>query len=209
MHNYNLDVTVVRGDLRMACKAMDLTTMYTFPLDTDIEEGDLVERLLPNGKTRTVRITQVDFLQSPHRQRYASMPGPLDHIEAHYTTQLVEPEPINPGHTWHVNATNMQVATGNHSNQTLNVGSTPNELLTIAQGIIEITRTINPEIVDDSADQWRDRVADALDKGAVRTLEEFRDWAIECVKQSGSAAVIPAMTMLTSQFLHQVMLTIN
>ncbi|RKQ35044.1 hypothetical protein [Kocuria tytonis] len=206
MPNYNLDVTVVRGDRRMACKAMDLNTMYTFPLDTDTEERDLVECLLPNGKVRTVRITKVDFLQSPYRQRYGSMPGSLDHIEAHYSTQLVEPAPIDPGHTWHVNAANMQVATGDHSNQTLNVGSTPTELLAVAQGIIALTRTINPEIVDDDADQWDDRVADALEKGAVRTLEEFRDWAIDCVKQTGSAAVVPAMTMLMNQFLHQVML---
>lgn len=201
MIHYNLDVTVIRGGQRTACKAADLNTMYTFPLETDIEEGDLVERVLPNGKTRTVRVTKVDFLQSPVRQRYGSMSGSLDHIGAHYTTQLVKPEPANPGHTWHVNATNMQVATGDHSNQTLNVGSTPDELLAIAQGIIAITRTIDPEIVDDEANEWGERVTAALEKGSVHTLEEFRDWAIDCARQAGSAAVVPAMTMLTNQFL--------
>jgi uncharacterized protein (TIGR02391 family) len=59
-----------------------------FPIDADVEEGDLVEWDLPSGKTKAVRLTTVAHLQSPFGGS-----SHLDHIEADFET-ATRPRPV-------------------------------------------------------------------------------------------------------------------
>jgi uncharacterized protein (TIGR02391 family) len=58
-------VTIVRqgpqGETRTRVSGSIQTDKAIFPIDTDIEEGDRIEKSLPNGKTKTYRATRVTY----------------------------------------------------------------------------------------------------------------------------------------------------
>jgi uncharacterized protein (TIGR02391 family) len=55
-------------------------------VDADIEVDDEVSYSLPNGKTRTMRITEVNVLQAPR-----GFPSDLDHTECKYKVVTTKP----------------------------------------------------------------------------------------------------------------------
>ncbi|WP_297614996.1 CHAT domain-containing protein [Nocardia sp.] len=61
-------------------EAMDLGPQHgiTFRVDADVEDGDEVTDTLPNGKSKTMRLREVQVLQSPFGS------GTLDHTGAKY-----------------------------------------------------------------------------------------------------------------------------
>ena len=71
----------------------------TFRVDADVEDGDEVTDTLPNGKTKTMRLSEVHVLQSP----FGGGSGRLDHTGAKYTvvsarTAVQQPTPVTlPG----------------------------------------------------------------------------------------------------------------
>lgn len=82
MTDYNTTLIVVRrtadGEVRTEIRGLVTPEVMLFPVDADVEEGDHLERTLPNGKTMNVVLTKVDVLQSPFGGR------DLDHTEAQY-----------------------------------------------------------------------------------------------------------------------------
>lgn len=81
MINYNIPLAVSRVDEAGNTTAHEVRAIVSsdeisLPLTADIEEGDVVEDRLPNGKTRRMVITQVTHLRSPFGR------STLDHITA-------------------------------------------------------------------------------------------------------------------------------
>lgn len=64
-------------------------------IDLDIEVGDVVEESLPNGKTRTLRITDVHYARSP----FPNGKDDLDHITATWEDDTRRALPASRGAT--------------------------------------------------------------------------------------------------------------
>jgi uncharacterized protein (TIGR02391 family) len=66
--NMSEQVTIVRissdGETRTAVNALVQSTKATFPIDADLEEGDLIEKSLPNGKLKVYRAVRVTYHDS-------------------------------------------------------------------------------------------------------------------------------------------------
>lgn len=91
MLQYNKKVALIRrvpngADARTEVAATPLDGKTLFPITTDVEQGDLIEEILPNGKTRVAVITHVAHHQSPFGA------GTLDHIEASW--RVTAPRPV-------------------------------------------------------------------------------------------------------------------
>jgi predicted nucleotide-binding protein len=76
--NGTVDTFDIKGD--------DLGSgVVCFKVDADIEVGDVVSHVIPNGKTRTMRITEVDVHEAPARFN-----SRLDHTECAYEVVTAE-----------------------------------------------------------------------------------------------------------------------
>lgn len=201
--NYNVPVVVVRltadGENRFDAKAIiDADTIF-LPVDADIEEGDRVEQQLPNGKRRVLRITKVDVLQSPF-----GTPA-LDHTEAHFTTALTPPPSSRGGDVFNVRATNVQVATGDRSHQTMTIGQTADQLVLVIKGISELLVTLNlAQGRESELTEVRDDAIDDIvsDEPTIAGVRRFYEWTLGCVKTGGTAAVGAAVTAASNGLLH-------
>lgn len=189
--NYNIPITVVRGsgpnEQRLPMDAMDLASSYALPVTADIQEGDRVEQVLPNGRTRTVYITKVDVLQSPFQGG-----SDLDHTDAYYSITPPAPPSDGGGTTWNVTATNVMVATGPHAHQTMTVGATTEHLVQLIKGIAELTVLSGAvqgnqdeleRVRDEAITQVENKTPDA---GAV---QRFAEWVSARIKAGADAAV--------------------
>jgi hypothetical protein len=191
MFDYDTPITVVRGsgpdEQRLPMQAIDMDNSFALPVTADIQEGDRVERLLPNGRTRTVYITKVDVRQSPFQDG-----SDLDHTEAHYSITPPAPPAAAGSTTWNVTATNMQVATGPHAHQTMNVGATAEYLQDLIKGISElVTMSGAAEGASAELERVRDEAvaqvaAGKPDAGAV---QRFAEWVSNRAKASAGTAV--------------------
>jgi hypothetical protein len=86
------DGTVTEFDI----EAQDLDPQHgiTFRVDADVEDGDEITDTLPNGKTKTMRLREVQVLQSPFGSNM------LDHTGAKYDVvsgkaALRQPTPVS------------------------------------------------------------------------------------------------------------------
>lgn len=201
MRRYNTPLTVVRdtasGEHRVDMKAIVDREILFLPVDADIEEGDRVEQTLPNGKTKTLYITRTTVYQSPSSSN-------LDHTEAEYvTTPPTSATPQNP--TFNVHANNVQVATGDYSQQSMTVGQTVDELALVVQGITElleaagITEGRHDEVAALKAAAIADIRADRPRDAAVR---RFGDRVIEWTKKVGTTASTAAISAAVNGLLH-------
>lgn len=113
------DGTVTEGDIM----GTDLTDgQVSFPVDADVEIGDEVSYMLPNGKLRTLEITQVDVLAAP-----PGMSKTLEHTLCKYTvvnpkTALRQPPPVTlPGlHPLISDASGSNIASHHHDDSVFN-----------------------------------------------------------------------------------------
>ncbi|WP_348731444.1 TIGR02391 family protein [uncultured Mycolicibacterium sp.] len=110
------DGTVIEFDIQ----AQDLGPEHgiTFAVDADVEDGDEVTDTLPNGKTKTMRLREVQVLQSPFGRR-----SNLDHTGAKYDVvsgraALRQPTPVSlPGlHPLISAASGSQIASRHYDN---------------------------------------------------------------------------------------------
>ncbi|MFI8526277.1 hypothetical protein ACIGB8_17595 [Promicromonospora sukumoe] len=192
LFDYNLPIVVVRGSgadvQRLPMNAIDMDNSFALPVTADIQEGDRVERVLPNGRTRTVYITKVDVRESP-------FPDPqMDHTEAHYSTTPPAPPAAvaAAGPTFHISGTNVQVATGPHAQQTMNVGATAEYLQDLIKGIAELVVLSGAAQGEDAElERVRDEaVAEVADgQPSAGALQRFAEWVSARVKTSAGAAV--------------------
>jgi uncharacterized protein (TIGR02391 family) len=115
------DGTVTEFDIQ----AQDLGHEYglTFSVDADVEDGDEVTDTLPNGKTKTMRLREVQVNQNPLR----GAGGRLDHTSAKYDVvtgraALRQPTPVSlPGlHPLVSAASGSQVASGHYDDAVFN-----------------------------------------------------------------------------------------
>ncbi|MBB5491428.1 hypothetical protein [Nocardiopsis metallicus] len=65
---------------RSEVKAHIQSSVAFLPITADVEEADLLERKLPNGKTQTIRLTQVTHYEAPGAGQQ------LNHIEAKFVS---------------------------------------------------------------------------------------------------------------------------
>lgn len=180
-------------------KAIVVTDKLFLPVDADVEEGDNVEQRLPNGKLRVMRITKLDVLQSPFGT------AELDHIEAVYTTGAAGSSSRRGGDTFNVHATNVQVATGDASHQTMTVGQTADQLVLLLSGISELL--ISLDLVQGHESELAQLQADAIDDVTsdvpiTAAVQRFYDWVLDCVKRGGTAAAVAAVTAASNGLLH-------
>lgn len=202
MINYNTPITVLRstgsGEQRIDMRAFVDRDKLFLPVDADIDEGDRVELKLPNGKTKVLYITATTVYQSPFGT------DAMDHTEAEYVT--TPPASSNPqSHTFNVHATNVQVATGDYSQQTMTVGQTVDELVLVVQGITELLNATgisegrHSEIAALESEAIADLQAEMPRDTAVR---RFCDWVLECTKKAGTAASTAAISAAVNGLLH-------
>jgi uncharacterized protein (TIGR02391 family) len=90
---YNVRLTVTRTgedgtESTHEVKAIVGSDSIHLPITADVEEGDVVEERLPNGKIRRMRITKVAHFRSPFRN------DSMDNIEAHWETAKSRPTPV-------------------------------------------------------------------------------------------------------------------
>lgn len=203
MPTYNVPIVVLReteaGETRHDTKAIVDGTVLYLPVDADIEQGDRVEQRLPNGKLRTLYVTRVDVLQSPFGS------SNLDHTEAQYTTKPPQPAGRSGGATFNVNATSVQVATGDRSQQTMTVGQTAEQVALVMEGVVEVLRALGlSEGRDDElAAVQQAAVADLKgDRPSADGVRRFYDWVLDCVKKGGTTAAVAAVTAASSGLLH-------
>lgn len=87
MLRYNTPVTRIRqteaGEEQIDIKVIIDTKKMFFPLDADVEDGDLIEESRPGGRTRTLVLSNVVALRSPFGS------SKLDHTEADWTAEAV------------------------------------------------------------------------------------------------------------------------
>ncbi|MEU4388880.1 hypothetical protein [Promicromonospora sp. NPDC023805] len=190
MFEYNVPITVVRGsgpdEQRLSMDAMDFGDSYSLPVTADIREGDQVEQVMPSGVTRTVHITQVKVFQMPGGD------DDLDNTQAFYSSAPPAAPSVAGATTWNVTATNMQVATGPHAHQTMNVGTTTKHLQDLIKGIAELM-VMSGAIKGTDAELERVRdeavaqvAASMPDAGAV---QRFAEWVSERAKAGAGTAV--------------------
>ncbi|BBZ29479.1 hypothetical protein MMAD_37740 [Mycolicibacterium madagascariense] len=115
------DGTIAEFDIQ----AQDLGHEHgiTFAVDADIEDGDEVTDALPNGKTKTMRLREVQVLQNP----FPGGNNRLDHTGAKYDVvsgraALKQPTPVSlPGlHPLVSNASGSQIASGHYDDAVFN-----------------------------------------------------------------------------------------
>lgn len=203
MIRYNVPVVVVRGsgdgETRLEMMAVVDSKKIFLPVDADIEEGDQVEQLLPNGKRRVLQITEVDVLQSPFGT------GSLDHTEAAYTTASAQASRRGGGDTFNVRATNVQVATGDQSQQTMTIGQTADELVLVVKGISEILLALNLVEADDPqlGEVQKAAIDDVTsDTPTASGVRRFYEWVLDCARKGGTTAVVAAVTAASNGLLH-------
>jgi uncharacterized protein (TIGR02391 family) len=94
--SYDSAVTILRTDAdgqpQTHEESARIGNKMTFPITADVEDGDLVQYALPNGKTRTVRLANVRHHQAP---RAIGAPRDLNHISAEFTP-ATQPQPVAP-----------------------------------------------------------------------------------------------------------------
>lgn len=110
------DGTVTEFDIQ--AQDLGLEHGITFSVDADVEDGDEVTDTLPNGKTRTMRLREVQVRQSPFGGSKM-----LDHTAAQYDVvssraALRQPTPVSlPGlHQLISAASGSQIASGHYDN---------------------------------------------------------------------------------------------
>lgn len=195
MMSFNIPIGVIRdsesGQTRLEMKAIIDNGKMWLPVDADIEEGDTVEYLLPNGKTQVLCITNTTVRQHPNGSR-------LDHTEADYTTPAAQAAQQGRGDTInHVTATNVQWASGDRSQQTMTIGHTAEELVLVVNGIAEILLAFDfvggdQSQFDEARQAALDDVASAKPTGA--GVRRFCGWILDRIKQGGTGAVGAVVT---------------
>jgi hypothetical protein len=201
---YNVPLVVVRqtpgGEERLEMKAVVDSKMLMLPVDADIEEGDHVEQLLPNGKTRAVTITKVDVIQSPFGS------SELDHTEARYSTSAGTLRgKRRDGPTVNVSAVNVQVATGDRTHQTMTVGQTSDQLVLVIEGLVEMLQAFSLASGREGelAEVEQAAVADVTsDQPSGSGVRRFYEWVVACVAQGGTAATAAAVTAAANGLIH-------
>lgn len=87
------EVTIVRrsadGEARVDAFALLSTNKATFPLNTDLEEGDLIEKRLPTGKIKIYRATRVTY----HSQR--GLPASAQRVTVEIAPVTTSPVPAD------------------------------------------------------------------------------------------------------------------
>lgn len=122
-----------------------------------------------------------------------------------YLDAMEQPQQSPAGPTFNVNATNVQVATGDRSQQAMTVGQTADQLVLVIQGIVEMLQAFGVaagrevELTDVQQAAIADVTSDDPDGEGVR---RFYDWVVECVKQGGTAAAVAAVTAASNGLLH-------
>ena len=163
--------------------------------DANIDEGDYVEWTLPNGRSRRALITGTTV--------YDRSPT-LAHTEARYETAASIARAARPSNnTFHITATNSQVATGDGGVQQMNLGAGADELTALLEGIVELLRVSDLIADDQEVHELQEAARREIASGNSSTtaVQKFNRWVIDCAERGGSSAVVAAFTALANGLL--------
>ena len=193
MFSCNIPIVVVRdtdsGESRVDMKPIVDTEVIFFRSTPTSRRGTGSSRL-PSGKTRTIHITKVAVLQSPFGSH------DLDHTEAHFATTAPQRITTPMTTTFHVQATNVQIATGDRSHQTMTIGQTADHLVLLINRVAELLQATGVAHDDAELNELREAaIADVTsDRPDAKAVRRFHEWVIDCTKKAGTAATVTAMT---------------
>jgi len=115
------------------------------------------------------------------------------------------PPHSQPGPVINIHGGQVQMATGQYSQQTMNVGLAAEQLVLVIQGVAEMLHTLglNSEQSRTLVQVQQDAMDDVTsERPSGKGVRRFYDWALSCVKQGGSAALTAAVTAAANGMLH-------
>lgn len=126
----------------------------TFSVDADVEVGDEVTEILPNGKKKTMRLREVQVFQSPFGT------GSLDHTGAKYDVvsgkaALRQPTPVSlPGlHGLISAASGSQIATSHYDDAVFNAFKAVEDRVKTLTGHTEIGKRLMTAVFNEQNPQ--------------------------------------------------------
>jgi hypothetical protein len=99
----------------------------------------------------------------------------------------------------------VQMATGEYSQQTMNVGLAAEQLVLVINGLAEILRGLRLDAAQAMALERaeQDAIEDVTsERPSGQGVKRFNDWVLRCVKQGGNAALTAAVTAAANGMLH-------
>jgi hypothetical protein len=119
--------------------------------------------------------------------------------------QKKPPDRAQSGPVINIHGGQVQMATGEYSQQTMNVGLAVEQLVLVIDGVAELLRTLGLDAGEKVALEklQHDAVNDVRsERPSVQGVRRFYDWVLRCVNQGGSAALAAAVTAASNGMLH-------
>ena len=166
------DGTVKEFDILLRDRGLE--NGMTFRVDADVEDGDEITETLPNGKTRTVRLYDVEVRRSPMGS------GKLDRTQAKYTVvtdkaALRRPNPVTlPGlHQLISAASGSQVATRHYDDAVFNALKAVEARVQALTGHVRHTPAVARKQAPTEYEQARSRVVRVLVRQPLHRLQKL------------------------------------
>jgi len=140
---YNIDIKIVRGTESHTEKAIVDSNTVFLPVTADVIEGDLMIRMLPNGREDRMIATEVSVLQSPFGN------SALDHTEVKFKSETSANRARTAGVVNNYSAENMQVTAGDSYGMTMNIGYNAEELESLLDGLLSILEANGVQVDQD------------------------------------------------------------
>lgn len=144
MMRYNIDIEIVRGSESHIEKAVVDSKLLFFPVAADVMEGDLMIRVLPNGREDRMIATEVSVLQSPFGS------SALDHTEVKFVSEASASKAKSTSVVNNYSAENMQVTAGDSYGMTMNIGYSAEELESLLDGLLSVLEANGVQIEQDN-----------------------------------------------------------
>lgn len=111
--------------------------------------------------------------------------------------------------TWNVTGEQVQVATGDHAQQSINLGATAEQIGLGLQGVVEYLQRLALLRTPESQEEVRVLAAEAVadlksDAPTGEPARRFLEWGKDCVRKGGTNATVAASTVMFSGLLQDV-----
>jgi len=163
---YNIDIKIVRGTESHTEKAIVDSNTVFLPVTADVIEGDLMIRMLPNGREDRMIATEVSVLQSPFGN------SALDHTEVKFKSETSANRARTAGVVNNYSAENMQVTAGDSYGMTMNIGYNAEELESLLDGLLSILEANGVQVDQDGE---TNEVEDSVVLATEASIERLND----------------------------------
>lgn len=116
-------------------------------------------------------------------------------------------QPVMNNTTWNVTGQQVQIATGDDAQQTINLGPTAEQIKLGLQGVAELLAFVGlgAEVQERASVLAEAAVADLeSEQPSGEAAERFLEWVKDAVQEGGTAAVVAAVTAMSSGLLEDV-----